>query len=491
MTEITIKINGATAESRVTGPLTSGMVGVPVKFEFGQTWTRSNITKVTAVFEADKIGRSEELTNHKSGVCNITVPPEMFLFPNVTLMIGVEGRDANDNLVVPTTWARVGTIVRGASETNSPTIDIPPTKYEILMSRFDEMSDMVGVGQTMSIAGSIADGEVFNNYSTNVAYDRGHAQNDYTHAGWRSQAEGYGTEAQNTSHAGGRISSATGKGSLSHGIESVNALSVNGTGVVTVSNIKIASREIPVNVSISNVLHKGDFIHLSKTGMIPTDCRRIDSISADGKTIIIDQPFIDVHYTTAVSGIDGADIPAGANVRLDIGCKSTGLGSVSLGEGTDASGEASFAVGCLTTSSGKYSMSGGYKSNATKESARACGTFCNSTGDCADTSGHTTSASGNYSTARNYLTTASSYCQNARGRRNIEDKNGKYIEIVGNSKDETPSNAYTLDWSGNAWFAGDIYIGGKGQDDPGAKKIDDHINALIDAKLGVIENGSY
>lgn len=41
----------------------------------------------------------------------------------------------------------------------------------------------------------------------------------------------------------------------------------------------------------------------------------------------------------------------------------------------------------------------------------------------------------------------------------ISDYRGKYLEIVGNGVDGSPSNAYTLDWDGNAWFAGDVAVG--------------------------------
>ena len=50
---------------------------------------------------------------------------------------------------------------------------------------------------------------------------------------------------------------------------------------------------------------------------------------------------------------------------------------------------------------------------------------------------------------------------------------GKYLHIVGNGNDDKRSNAHTLDWSGNAWFAGDVYVGsasGTNQDE-GSKKL--------------------
>ena len=47
-----------------------------------------------------------------------------------------------------------------------------------------------------------------------------------------------------------------------------------------------------------------------------------------------------------------------------------------------------------------------------------------------------------------------------------------YAHIVGNGTSDTArSNAHTLDWQGNAWFAGDVYIGGTSMDDPNAKKL--------------------
>ena len=49
-----------------------------------------------------------------------------------------------------------------------------------------------------------------------------------------------------------------------------------------------------------------------------------------------------------------------------------------------------------------------------------------------------------------------------------------YAHIVGNGEsDTTRSNAYTLDWDGNAWYAGDVYVGSEGgvNRDGGSKKL--------------------
>lgn len=61
-----------------------------------------------------------------------------------------------------------------------------------------------------------------------------------------------------------------------------------------------------------------------------------------------------------------------------------------------------------------------------------------------------------------------------RGKYNIADENGEYNTIVGNGDaDSNRKNIHTLDWEGNAWFSGDIYIGSTSglNKDEGSKKL--------------------
>lgn len=74
--------------------------------------------------------------------------------------------------------------------------------------------------------------------------------------------------------------------------------------------------------------------------------------------------------------------------------------------------------------------------------------------------------------AEGYYTIANGQYQHVQGRYNIEDTEHKYAHIVGNGADdystgnqEIRSNAHTLDWDGNAWYAGDIYVGGNNIDE--------------------------
>ena len=48
--------------------------------------------------------------------------------------------------------------------------------------------------------------------------------------------------------------------------------------------------------------------------------------------------------------------------------------------------------------------------------------------------------------------------QHVQGKYNIPDNTS--ADIVGNgTSDENRSNAYTLDWEGNGWYSGDVYVG--------------------------------
>lgn len=80
--------------------------------------------------------------------------------------------------------------------------------------------------------------------------------------------------------------------------------------------------------------------------------------------------------------------------------------------------------------------------------------------------------SGGYSHAEGRSNTASGYSSHAEGYGNIAsydythvqgkyNMTGNYAHIVGNGTSDTArSNAHVLDWSGNAWFAGDVYANG-------------------------------
>lgn len=80
------------------------------------------------------------------------------------------------------------------------------------------------------------------------------------------------------------------------------------------------------------------------------------------------------------------------------------------------------------------------------------------TGNSAHAEGESNTASGLASHAEGSNTIAASKHQHVQGAYNVVDEDNKYAHIVGNGSDEdSRHNAHTLDWDGNAWFAGSVY----------------------------------
>lgn len=166
---------------------------------------------------------------------------------------------------------------------------------------------------------------------------------------------------------------------------------------------------------------------------------------------------------------------------------------------TSATGEGSHAEGAGTTASGNYSHSENLFTTASGEASHAEGMPLNygnfkqvgdmnkqfiidpnnlelkeltshsiAQGVASHTEGQGNKANGVASHAEGTLTVANGYSQHVSGQANIIDNENKYAVIVGNGsvgpyedkKVVARSNAYTLDWDGNAWFAGNVYVGG-------------------------------
>ena len=156
------------------------------------------------------------------------------------------------------------------------------------------------------------------------------------------------------------------------------------------------------------------------------------------------------------------------------------------GSNTTASMLGSHAEGYHTTASGDYSHAEGNNTIASGDYSHAEGNSTKAHGGGSHAEGYNTTASGSSSHAEGYLTTAIGTNSHVQGKYNIEDTSNTYADIIGNGTSKTArSNAATVDWSGNAWFAGDVYIGstsGTNKDD-GSKKLatEEYVNSSIAA----------
>ncbi len=177
------------------------------------------------------------------------------------------------------------------------------------------------------------------------------------------------------------------------------------------------------------------------------------------------------HYSEASGNYSHAEgretIANGENSHAE-GYQTTASDSYSHAEGykTTASSDCSHAEGYITTASGIASHAEGDTSKAKGYSSHAEGYKTTASGQASHAEGNSTTASGYASHAEGTGTTVSGDSQHTQGKYNIEDTEGKYAHIVGNgTADDARSNAHTLDWDGNAWFAGKVYVGGTSQDD--------------------------
>ena len=170
--------------------------------------------------------------------------------------------------------------------------------------------------------------------------------------------------------------------------------------------------------------------------------------------------------------------------------RAQGMYSHTEGSNTVALKTCAHAEGFDTAANGKYSHSEGNNTTAEAESSHVEGYGSRAEAKNSHAEGKNTVAKGENSHAEGRDTIAAVFNQHVEGRGNIEDSAKKYAHILGigeyeNSTLKTRKNGHTIDWSGNAWFAGDVRVGSSQYDD-GKKlatedKIDEKIATFIDS----------
>jgi hypothetical protein len=193
--------------------------------------------------------------------------------------------------------------------------------------------------------------------------------------------------------------------------------------------------------------------------------------SYDKNKAIGDHSLAEGKYTLSIGGGSHAE-----------GSNTFAYQSTSHAEGlsTIAQGVCSHAEGNKTNAKGPYSHAEGYNTQAfyaahsegretiaSGDQSHAEGYGTTASGTVSHAEGNYTTASGDKSHAEGYDTIAQRRSQHVFGEYNIADTSGangtvkgNYIEIVGNgTSDSNRSNAYTLDWQGNGWYAGKLAVG--------------------------------
>lgn len=176
------------------------------------------------------------------------------------------------------------------------------------------------------------------------------------------------------------------------------------------------------------------------------------------------------------------------------GNETTAEGQYSHAEGnaTVANGGMAHAEGNKTRASKAYAHAEGNQTVASGTASHSEGTGTTATNEGAHAEGSQTQASGIASHAEGMGTIARGTASHAEGQFNVEDTEFTYAHVVGNGNSANErSNAHTLDWEGNAWFAGDVYVGstsGTNRDD-GSKKLatEEYVNSRAGGSGGFVK----
>lgn len=132
------------------------------------------------------------------------------------------------------------------------------------------------------------------------------------------------------------------------------------------------------------------------------------------------------------------------------------------GEGSQATGARSHAEGYFTTAKHNQAHSEGMNTVASGLNSHAEGWGTTASGQNSFSGGKNTVASGTNSSAHGLGTIASGAQQVVHGKYNVSDKTS--LMIVGNGTSDTArKNVYTLNQSGDGWYAGDVIADGNGE----------------------------
>lgn len=135
--------------------------------------------------------------------------------------------------------------------------------------------------------------------------------------------------------------------------------------------------------------------------------------------------------------------------------KETDVGNYSFAEGVNgtASGSCSHAEGHMTTASGGYSHAEGFQTTASGGSSHAEGSNAIASGEISHAEGAHTIAAKGYSHAEGLFTSADCNCQHVQGKYSEPDSDKAHI-IGGGTSQVSRKNIHTVDWDGNAIYAG-------------------------------------
>lgn len=144
---IIIRADRAKAKAVNTELLTSGMVGPQVKFVFSNEWNGLN---KTAVFRAGDVTIDVLDSQWNGNIC--TIPNECLATSGNTITVGIYGCNNDGDLIIPTVYARVGTVRVGANPYGDDNANPSLPVYEQIRSSIGKLSDLDTVDKSNLVA---------------------------------------------------------------------------------------------------------------------------------------------------------------------------------------------------------------------------------------------------------------------------------------------------------------------------------------------------
>lgn len=176
------------------------------------------------------------------------------------------------------------------------------------------------------------------------------------------------------------------------------------------------------------------------------------------------------------------------------------------GQDSQAKAKGAHAEGYKNFASGEYSHAEGSNTNAVGNSSHAEGINTYAYGLGSHSEGFGTNSNHQYSHSEGMGTSAYGEAQHVQGKYNIINSSMAHIlgngspksfnengeEVLDSNGKSIPkrSNAHTVDWNGNAWYAGNLKIGGTKYEDANAKVVatEDYVDEAI-AKIPISDEG--
>lgn len=207
----------------------------------------------------------------------------------------------------------------------------------------------------------------------------------------------------------------------------------------------------------------------------------------------VNEKTLDTDIVLTATDIGGNNTQATGQDSHAEGIRSKATGNFSHAEGVDCKAQehASHAEGQDTTASGDSSHAEGIGSIASGESSHAEGARgTTASGAASHAEGTRTTAAGITSHAEGTATIANGRNQHVQGRFNVADNDNKFADIVGNGSSEgletVRSNAYALDWDGNLYLKGGVYVNCNADSTGGTK-----LSLDVDSIMGAIKDQLY